>query len=407
MMTPRQRVRAFLAGHAVDRIPNGLGGCETAGLHNLAYHHLKQVLGVDDPANRIATFMTNAVFEPTVLDAMEGDLVLLGSRMCPSPFWGDESAGQWQPLRLWGIQVQAARAWQFRHEADGSWWWGGARCPPGGLYFDAPGGQGVTADGIDDEVLSPDDYHPPHELPEGLLASLERQARWLYENTDYAICSGEVIQDLQLKPGGLTAWWSRLLADPPACHAFLAKAVEAALAQLRQLDQAIGPYVEILGIADDMGDTRGITIGPDRWRDIYRPHYQRLFSEWHTITRMKANLHTCGAMAAILPDLADCGVDLYNPVQTSADGMAPQSLRDRVGDRLILYGGAYDAVSLAGATADQVYDRVRADIRALGRGGRYLFAGVHNLPGDMPMAHLAAMLAAYRDCRSDPDLQPV
>ena len=35
-MTSRERMKKFLADEKVDRIPNGLGGCETAGLHNLA-----------------------------------------------------------------------------------------------------------------------------------------------------------------------------------------------------------------------------------------------------------------------------------------------------------------------------------------------------------------------------------
>ena len=46
-------MRAFLDGKPVDRIPNGWGGCETAGLHNIAYHRLKHVLGVDDRRNRV------------------------------------------------------------------------------------------------------------------------------------------------------------------------------------------------------------------------------------------------------------------------------------------------------------------------------------------------------------------
>ena len=36
-MTPRERIKKFLACEPVDRIPNGLGGCETARLHDLAY----------------------------------------------------------------------------------------------------------------------------------------------------------------------------------------------------------------------------------------------------------------------------------------------------------------------------------------------------------------------------------
>lgn len=80
-MTPRERMRAFFNGEPVDRIPNGLGGRETAGLHNVAYHGLKTILGVDDSSNHVCAFMNNTIFEPSVLDAMEGDPILLGTQM--------------------------------------------------------------------------------------------------------------------------------------------------------------------------------------------------------------------------------------------------------------------------------------------------------------------------------------
>jgi len=142
-MTPRQRMQAFFDGKPVDRIPNGLGACETAGLHNVAYHKLKRVLGVDDPGNRVCTFMNNAIFEPAVITAMEGDMILLGSRMCPSRFWGPQAAKEWKPLHIWDIDLQVAKDWQFRHDPDGSWWWGGNVCRPGSFYFDPPAGHGV------------------------------------------------------------------------------------------------------------------------------------------------------------------------------------------------------------------------------------------------------------------------
>jgi uroporphyrinogen decarboxylase len=179
--------------------------------------------------------------------------------------------------------------------------------------------------------------------------------------------------------------------------------VDAALAQLRQLHDAVGAYCCMLGIADDMGDKRGITIGPQRWRSVYKPHYKRLFDGWHRITNMKINLHTCGSMFEILEDLVECGVDLYNPVQVSAEGMDPAGLKQRFGDRLIFYGGAFDAAGIPpSASAETAYEAAKANIRALSRGGGYLFAGVHNLPGNLPEAHLQALMTAYRDCRDEP-----
>ena len=395
-------MRAFFDGKPVDRIPNGLGACETAGLHNVAYHKLKRVLGVDDPGNRVCTFMNNAVFEPAVIKAMDGDMILLGSRMCPSRFWGPLAPREWKPLHIWDIDIQVARDWQFRQDPDGTWWWGDNMCPPGSFYFDPPAGQHVGQSFDRIEEPSPADFKPSHELPTNLLDRLAQDAQWLHETTDLCILCGETIHDLQIRPGGTQSWWMRMVSEPDACHEFLGKAVDAALANLKQLHQAVGNCCMALLIADDMGDTRGITIGPELWRQIYKPHYKRLFAEWHRITTMKVCLHTCGSMIDILPDLVECGVDIYNPVQISANNMNPAVLKERFGDRLIFYGGAFDAVKLPTDTDPAVvYDQVKENITTFSRNGGYIFAGVHNLPGDMPESHLKAMLAAYRDCRHE------
>ena len=400
-MTPRERMKAFLAGEAVDRIPNGLGCCETAGLHNVTYHHFKEVLGVDDRSNRVTTFMYDAVFEPSVLGAMEGDCILLGSRMCPSRLWGPTAESEWKDLDIWGTTIQVPNAWNFRKDPDGTYWWNDSwKCPPGGLYFDPPPSR-IATDFSVCEQPKPEDFSPSRELPEPLLRRLREDAQWLHENTDYCIFCGEMISDLQLTPGGTQAWWMRMVEEPKACHAFLDKAVDAALAQLRQLDQYVGGYCDVLGIAHDMGDTRGVTIGPDLWREIYKPHYKRLFTEWHKITRMKVNLHTCGSIVDILDDLIECGVDILNPVQISARGMVPEVLAERFGDRITFLGGVFDSVSLPPGTDPAiVYEQVKRNIETLSRHGRYIFAGLHNLPGDTPKEHLAAMMEGYRDCRA-------
>ena len=84
-MNSRERVRAVLAHKIPDRVPNGLGGCETAGMHIVAYDKLQRVLGCDPKPPRMDTFMVNAVFEEPVIKAMDGDIILLDSpRMCKS-----------------------------------------------------------------------------------------------------------------------------------------------------------------------------------------------------------------------------------------------------------------------------------------------------------------------------------
>lgn len=394
-LTSRERVRAVLARQPTDRIPNGLGGTETTGLHLLAYQNLKRILGVDHLPCRMSSFMTTALVEPPVLSGMGGDIILLASKLCPGRFWGPGAEGDWHEATFWGERVQTPRAWSFTHAADGTIYWDGTqtKCPPGGIYFDYYPNPDAPAP---DPRPSPDDYHPPLDIPDELLRGLEEAASWLYHHTEYSISCGEMITDLQLAPGGTENWWMRLVEEPQAAHDFLAKATEAALRQVTLLDQAIGKYVDMMQIAHDLGDGRGVTIGAQRWREIYKPHYRELLQGWHARTRMKVNLHCCGSVSDILDDLIECGVDVYNPVQISGTNMSPASLKARFGERLIFYGGAFDAIQTPPSTAeDVVYETVRANIQSLSAGGGYLFAGVHNIPGDTPVGHLRAILRAY------------
>jgi len=405
-LTPRERVQRLFDRKPTDRIPNGLGGCETAGLHNLAYEKFKRVLGVSDPKNRVCTFMTNAIFEPSVLQAMEGDMILLGTKMCPSRFWGADAEKEWKDLNIWNTTVQVAKDWRFRQDTDGSWWWDETlKCPADAIYFEIPPSEDDLQVFRTGEYPSPDDFNPSHEIPEEILNRLHEDAKLLYETTDYSIVCGEFIRDLQLRPGGTTGWWMMMIEAPELCHEFLSKACDAAISHIKQIDQAVGQYCDCMMIADDIGDKRGVTIGPDLWREIFKPHYKRLFTEWHRLTKMKVCLHCCGSVSDILDDLIECGVDVYNPVQTSADRMDPASLKKRFGDKIVFYGGVYDTPIFPPQMDEaEVYERVKSNIETFSKGGGYLFAGVHNLPGDVPESHLRAMLEAWRDCRDRADL---
>ena len=75
----------------------------------------------------IAQIVQDPGFEKKWMDAKNKealrDIVLLGSRMCPSRFWGSESAAEWKDLSIWDISIQIPNEWEFRKEPDGTWWW--------------------------------------------------------------------------------------------------------------------------------------------------------------------------------------------------------------------------------------------------------------------------------------------
>lgn len=399
-MNSRERVRAVLNHQMPDRVPNGLGGCETEGLHIVAYDVFQKVLGVQPHLTRLDTFMTNAVFEEATIRAMDGDIILLASpRMCKSPLRGDTS-GQWKEQKLWNRTFSVPVKEMFREEPDGTTIWGEGRnniCPAGEFYFDKATPTDLLAEF---EVPDPDEFHPQDTFSDEMLRQLEDTARRLHEETDFSICLGETITDLQVAPGGMIGSMVLMMEEPDIMKAFLEKSVEAGLKQLRLLEQAVGKYVDILSIAHDFGDNRGVSIGDSLWREIYKPYYKQLFQGWKRITGMKINLHSCGAIASILGDLIECGVESVNPVQTSAAGMEAQTLKQRFGKDVIFWGGGYDAQLIRqDAGYDEVYQAVVENIRVLGEGGNYIFSGVHNLPATMTETHLKAMIDAYRAAR--------
>jgi len=188
--------------------------------------------------------------------------------------------------------------------------------------------------------------------------------------------------------------------DPELMKAYLEKAVIAGLKQITLLEQAVGKYVDILSIAHDFGDNRGITIGDNLWREIYKPYYRRLFLGWHERTNMKINLHSCGSIETIMEDLIDCGLDIYNPVQISARNMEPERIKERFGKKIVFWGGDYDAQMMYKKSYEEVYDQVSNNLNILKEDGGHIFSGVHNLPADMPQEHLRAMLNAWKDNRN-------
>ncbi|MDW7656384.1 MAG: uroporphyrinogen decarboxylase family protein [Bacillota bacterium] len=400
-MTSRERVRAVINHKQPDRVPNGLGGCETVGLHVLLYEKLQTILGINQRPPRIDTFMSNAVFEMDAIHAMEGDIILVASpKMCRADLHKPGWESQWKALTVWGRDMLIPNKDELIIQKNGSVLWktrGNAICRAGSYYFDWLEQTDLMAAY---DYPNPDDINPPHDISDDLLRSLEETAEFLYNETDLSLSMGEILPDLQYMPGGLVRGMMFLAEYPEVMKEILSKFVDAALAQLRLLDQAFGKYVDIMNIAHDLGDNRGLLYGMPLFRQVYQPLYKGLFSEWKKISNMKICLHTCGAVRDALGDLVACGLDIYNPVQISGAGMDPAALKEKYGSKLVFWGGSYDTqLNRSTDRYEDVYQRCYHNIKTLGSGGGYIMGGVHNLPPEVPEWHLRAILDAWHDAR--------
>ncbi|MBN1509402.1 MAG: hypothetical protein JW955_21325 [Sedimentisphaerales bacterium] len=169
------------------------------------------------------------------------------------------------------------------------------------------------------------------------------------------------------------------------------------MTQQRQSGNALGDLIDVVMIGDDRAGQSGHLFSPAFYRRVVKPRQKALVQRIKSLTRAKIWYHTCGSCLEHVPDLLDNGIDILNPVQTSAAGMAPALLKQRYGRELVFWGGGCDAQRvLPSATPKQVRQQVRRNLEIFKTGGEHVFSGIHNIQADVPPENIVALFdAAY------------
>ena len=127
--------------------------------------------------------------------------------------------------------------------------------------------------------------------------------------------------------------------------------------------------------------------------------FNKRANDWiHKNTSWKTFYHTCSSIAAFLDDFVEIGVDILNPVQTSAKDMDPKMLKERYGYKLVFWGGGVDTQrTLPFGTPEDVRREVNERCQVLGKGGGFVFNTIHNIQSKVPIENLLAMFQAIRE----------
>lgn len=162
-------------------------------------------------------------------------------------------------------------------------------------------------------------------------------------------------------------------------------------ATVRMLEE-VGDLLDIWVYWDDLSGQSKPLISPQWYEKHLMPLHRKLFDKVKSMTRAKIFFHCCGAARPWVPYLIDVGVDILNPVQTSAEGMDPVQLKRDFGSQIVFWGGACNPQGvLAFGTPQQVADEVCRNIDALAPGGGFVLANVHNIQNEVPPENIVAM----------------
>lgn len=389
-MNSRQRVLCAINHQPADRVPIDLGGTRQSGIAASTYAKLTRLLGLSSRTRVFDVYQMLAEVERPVMERFGADVVGLYR---PDLVFGIRNEG-WKPWQLFdGTEVEVPGG--FRPTTDGQGDLvlsdGGraiARMPRDGFYFDRldkyPGAAHVDAG----------TYEPPL-LTDEQCEHLRLQAEALYQNTDFAIVApmGPPFELFYgLGTGDFEAWMITLATEPDYVAALYEKLVDAWLKNLARFVHAVSDRVQIIQICDDFGTQQSPFLSEQMFRQQIMPYYQRGLDWIHRNTAMKVLLHSDGAIFSLIPAIIEMGVDILNPVQTSAQGMDAVQLKQQFGDRLTFWGASLDCQNtLPYGSPEQVAQEVQSHLEVFAAGGGYVFAPVHNIQAGVPPENILAM----------------
>ena len=194
---------------------------------------------------------------------------------------------------------------------------------------------------------------------------------------------------------GLEQTLVKLHTSPTVVEAAFAAVTDRVEAYCERLLAACGDHMPILCLGDDFATQRGLMLSPEAWRRFLKPHYARLFGVGKCAGKV-IWFHSCGDVTAVIPDLIEIGVDVWETVQLHTLPISACELKREYGRDLAFFGGV-NTQRLPFAKPDEVRNEVRRCIEALGEGGGYICGPDHHIKPDVSAENTLALFDAARE----------
>jgi uroporphyrinogen decarboxylase len=399
MMNSRERVMAAIGHEEVDRVPIDFGAMRSTGIMAIAYNRLKRHLGFGHlPKTKVYDVMQQLA-EPDleVVDCLGGDVVQV-HRLAPAfgmriNRWGEGILPDGSRCLFPASFRPAVVTGGDRIITDG--WREIARMPKDGLYYEFsyfPLANARTTGDIDKKdwpLITPEETD-----------FLTEQAERYRRETDKAILAefgGNILESGQFD-FGWGEFMVRLCTDRKLVEYYLDRLVEWHLENLDFYLWAVGDKIDIIQMGDDLGTQQGLQLSPEMYREVIKPRQRKVYQYVHERSKAKVFLHSCGSIVEVIPDLIEIGVDILNPVQTTARGMEPETLKKRFGKEITFWGGGCDTQQvLPFGTVEDVRRDVEERLRIFAEGSGYVFTQIHNILADVEAEKVVAMYETARE----------
>ena len=190
--------------------------------------------------------------------------------------------------------------------------------------------------------------------------------------------------------------WMSLLEQPELC----AKVAELhGRRMIREVELFARLGVDGIMPCGDLGSSTGLLASPRIYREMVHPWHRAHAAEARR-RGLKVLKHCCGHVWPVIDELAEV-YDAYEGIQASA-GMDIRLLKERVGDRLCLWGGIWHEHIHGGSVRD-IEEDARYSFAGAARGGGFIMGSSHSLASGAKLENIMAM----KRCRDRWGVYPV
>lgn len=412
-MTSREKVLKSL-NHEAGPVPVDFGSTAVTGMHCTCVAELRDYYGLPKrPVKIHEPYQMLGLLEDDLLEAAGADVV----GMEPLTTLFGFPVGDWKEWRTpWGQEVLVPGGFEVMQNEKGLYIYPqgdrsaapSGHLPNSGYFFDSI----VCQPDVDDDNLNPEDnleeFAPLTDTQIGQLKAFAEKAA----ATGRAVVGGiggTALGDIALVPApflkapkGIRAideWYVSTAARQDYVHEVFSRQTDIALENLKRAAPVLAGLMDVIFMCGtDFGTQTGSFCSPAAFDELWLPYYRKMNDWIHANTGWKTFKHSCGAVENFMDRFINAGFDIINPVQCSATGMDPQTLKDRYGNRLTFWGGGVDTQHvLPFGTPEEVRKQVLERCRIFSVSGGFVFDAIHNVQARTPVKNIVAMLDAVRE----------
>jgi len=257
-------------------------------------------------------------------------------------------------------------------------------------------GQPLTHPLADADVRQVHDYPWPD--PAWMNVSKIKSAAQAY-NGRFAILGGDwspFWHDL-IDLMGMENLYIKMYTEPDVVDAVLKHMVDYYFQVNIRIFDAAADALDIFFMGNDFGSQTGPLMGPEMFDRFMAPHQKRLCDMGHSYG-LKTQLHCCGGIYELIPNMINAGVDGLHAVQPSCRGMELAKLKSMFGDRMVFNGGIDSHHTLMEKDTIGVKEDTHKVLETMMPGGGYIAGASHDtILEETPVENVLAMFDAVNE----------